>query len=249
MFAKKNIARALLAFLTAALVTSVAQAGVSRDELIAAGMNPALADFANNVSASEGNWSTISTKNCVGAFQFCPGTLERYTNLSRAEFAANPQAQVTAWKKYLADEWGKAQSNNLTSLIGQEVCYNGKCATVTASSILKACQFGCGKGGKLDYLAKGGDCNDRKAKDGFMTSVCSYLISGTGIDVADITNMTEEDLANLGITDDPNGGSDGQGGSTKASEIPAAFLMPIEPMSGERAQPMMPGELKALGKG
>ena len=246
MIAKKG---KLLSIVIAALVafSGIALAGVDRAGLIAAGMNPSLANFATNVSSSEGNWSTVNQFKCVGAFQFCPGTLERYYSGTRSEFAKSPSAQVTAWKKYLADEWGKAERNGLTSMIGQEVCYNGKCAKVTASSILKACQFGCGKGGKLDHVVSGGSCDSRGAKDGNMYSVCNYLISGSGLDVADITNMTEEDLANLGVTDDPNGTGSGEGGSSEGSEIPAAFLMPIAPMSGEKAQPMMPGELTKLG--
>lgn len=241
MIAKKAI-RSFLAVTALLVVAGAALAGVDRDALVSAGMNPSLAHFASNVSSSEGNWSTINQYNCVGAFQFCPGTLERYYSGTRSDFAKDPGAQVTAWKKYLSDEWGKAESNGLTSMIGKQVCYNGKCATVTASSILKACQFGCGKGGKLDYIVSGGGCNDRGAKDGNLYSVCNYLISGSGMDVADITNMSEEDLANLGITDDPEGT-----GSSEGSEIPSAFLMPIAPESGEKAQPMMPGELSNLG--
>lgn len=246
MIAKKGL-RAIFVAAAMLFVTGIALAGVNREGLISAGMNPSLANFASNVSSSEGNWSTINQFNCVGAFQFCPGTLERYYSGTRSQFANDPGAQVSAWKRYLADEWGKAERNGLTSMIGKQVCYKGKCATVTASSILKACQFGCGAGGKLAHVVAGGDCDSRGAKDGNLYSVCNYLISGSGLDVADITNMTEEDLANLGITDDPNGTGEGEDGSSEGSEIPAAFLMPIAPMSGEKAQPMMPGELTKLG--
>lgn len=246
MFAKNIRKRFFLALATVIAISSAPIAGVGPQGLIDAGMPPGLVDFATNVSSSEGNWGTFNQFNCVGAFQFCPGTLERYYSGSRSDFAKDPEGQVRAWKRYLGDEWGKAQRNGLTSMIGKQVCYKGKCATVTASSILKACQFGCGKGGKLDYVVNGGGCDERGAKDGNQFSVCNYLISGSGMDVADITNMTEEDLAALGVTDDPN--SEGEeGGEGAGSEIPAAFLMPLAPMSGEPAQPMMPGELEKLG--
>jgi hypothetical protein len=234
--------------LLGAIGVGTAMAGVSPSDLIGNGMPSNLVDFATSVSASEGNWGTFNQFNCVGAFQFCPGTLERYYDGSRADFAADKQGQVNAWLRYQADEWKKAQNNGLTSMIGQQVCYNGKCATITASSILKACQFGCGAGGKLDHVAKGGACDDRKAKDGNLFSVCNYLISGAGKDVAGITGMTEEDLAALAAYDDPNGGSAGDAGNGEGSEIPASFLMPIAPFSGEPQQPLLPGELKSLAR-
>lgn len=46
-----------------------------------------------------------------------------------------------------------AQKNGLTSLVGQQVCSGGQCATIDQSAILMACQFGCGSKGKLANYA------------------------------------------------------------------------------------------------
>ena len=47
-------------------------------------------------------------------------------------------------------------------------------------AILMACQFGCGKLGKLANYAASGNCDARNVKDGNGVSVCSYLVRGVG---------------------------------------------------------------------
>lgn len=189
--------------LVLALASSLAYAGETAVSLMGAGMPASCAEYAANVTKSEGSFNSVSPLvngvRCYGAFQFCSGkgqagggTFGAYYGGSPSEFLNDPSAQVTAWVKYQNDEWSKAQGNGLTSAIGQQVCYAGQCAVVTQSSILKACQFGCGKGGKLDNLVKSGmDCNAAGTKDGNGTSVCKYLISGAGYDVSCITNSND----------------------------------------------------------
>lgn len=186
--------RLLLAVVASSTLSTSASAAVSVNDMINYGMPAGMADYAASVSRSEGNWGSVNPHGCVGAFQFCPGTLERYYSGSRSSFIANPAAQVNAWVNYQQDEWGKATRNGMTAMIGQEICYNGRCATITASSILKACQFGCGTGGKLHNLYQSGNCDARNVKDGNLVSVCEYLIRGSGYNVEDITNMAEADL-------------------------------------------------------
>src|SRR5579863_2071314 len=149
-----------------ALSATLCFAGESAANLTAAGMPANCANFAAKVSGSEGNFGTTNQFGCLGAFQFCPGTFQRYYNGSAQSFLANPQAQVTAWSQYEQNSWSQAQNNGLTSLVGQQVCSGGRCATIDQSSILMACQFGCGKGGKLANYAANGDCNARNVKDG-----------------------------------------------------------------------------------
>lgn len=179
------------------LVASLAFAGESAISLLNAGMPAGCAAYASNVSQSEGNFSSVSPvvngTRCYGAFQFCDsGTLQAYWDGSREDFLNTPSAQVSAWQQYERSQWYAAEKNGMTSLIGQQVCYQGTCATVSQSSILKACQFGCGTGGKLDNLAKSGlDCNAAGTRDGAGTSVCSYLISGAGYNVGCITNSND----------------------------------------------------------
>jgi len=169
------------------LSAATAFAGESAASLTAAGIPSNCADFAAKVSSSEGNFGTTNQFGCLGAFQFCPGTFERYYNGSAQSFLNNPAAQVAAWTRYEQNEWSKAQNNGMTSLIGQQVCYGGRCATIDQSSILMACQFGCGPRGKLANYAAGGDCNARNVKDGNGVSVCSYLIRGAGYDASCFT--------------------------------------------------------------
>ncbi|AYG64390.1 acyltransferase [Rhizobium jaguaris] len=178
-------------------VATLTFAGESAVSLLAAGMPAECAEYASNVSQSEGNFASISPvvngTRCYGAFQFCDsGTLQAYWDGSREDFLNSPSAQVAAWQRYERSQWYAAQKNGLTSLIGQQVCYQGTCANISQSSILKACQFGCGSGGKLSNLAKSGlDCNAAGTRDGAGTSVCSYLISGAGYNVGCITNSND----------------------------------------------------------
>ncbi|OLP55785.1 acyltransferase [Rhizobium rhizosphaerae] len=179
------------------LVASLALAGESAVSLIAAGMPADCAEYAANVTSSEGSFRSVSPVvngvRCYGAFQFCDsGTLQHYWLGTKEGFLADPSAQVAAWRQYQQDEWSKVNRLGMTSLIGQQVCYKGTCAVISQSSILKACQFGCGKGGKLYNLMQSAlDCSAAGTRDGAGTSVCSYLISGAGYSVACITGSND----------------------------------------------------------
>lgn len=176
-------------FLSLSAVASPAHAQVAPSDLIAAGMPPDLVGFASAVSASEGGWTSVNQYNCAGAFQFCPATRRRYYEGSINDFLASPSAQVSAYRRYMADEWRLATSNGFDDLVGQNVCYNGQCATITQSSIIKGCQFGCAYGGALGRYYRTGDCS--QALDGNDVSVCTYLIRGSGYDVSAITGTVD----------------------------------------------------------
>lgn len=179
------------------LTGSLALAGESAVSLITAGMPANCAEYAENVSKSEGNFNSTSPVvngvTCYGAFQFCnSGTLQRYYNGSPQQFLNSPQSQVNAWLQYQKSEWNTARRLGLDSAVGKEICYRGTCAQISQSSILKACQFGCGKGGKLyNLVASGLDCSAPKTSDGAGTSVCHYLISGAGYEVSCITGVND----------------------------------------------------------
>lgn len=164
-----------------------ALAGESASTLSDAGIPENCAAFAAKVSGSEGSFGTVNQYGCLGAFQFCPGTFERYYNGSAQSFLNSRTAQVAAWTKYEQDSWSQAQRNGMTSLIGQQVCHAGRCATIDQSAILMACQFGCGARGKLANYMTGGDCNARSVKDGNGVSVCTYLLRGAGYDASCFT--------------------------------------------------------------
>ncbi|MGN6097933.1 MAG: acyltransferase [Bosea sp. (in: a-proteobacteria)] len=185
MMAGSRIRRVLFhGGLLLSLSATLALGGESAASLVAAGMPSSCGPFAAKVSASEGNFSSVNQAGCLGAFQFCPGTFERYYHGSAENFLRDPQAQVAAWSKYTRDSWSQAERNGLTSLIGQQVCHGGRCATIDQSAILFACQFGCGRGGKLANYAASGDCSARNVKDGNLVSVCSYMIKGAGYDAS-----------------------------------------------------------------
>lgn len=184
--------------LALAFVASFAFAGESAVSMLNAGMPADCAEYASNVSSSEGNFGSISPVvngvTCYGAFQFCnSGTLQSYWDGSANDFLSSPSSQVSAWLKLQKREWASAQRLGMSNLVGQQVCYNGTCATITQSSILKACQFGCqGKSSKLyKLMASGLDCNAPGTKDGAGTSVCKYLVSGAGFNVSCITNSND----------------------------------------------------------
>lgn len=184
--------------LSLAFVAMTAFAGESAVAMINAGMAAECAEYASNVSSSEGNFGSTSPvvngTTCYGAFQFCDsGTLQAYWSGSPSEFLASPSAQINAWVKLQKNEWASAQRLGMSSLIGQQVCYRGTCATITQSSVLKACQFGCqGTRSKLYQLMKSGlDCNAPGTTDGAGTSVCKYLVSGAGYNVGCITDSND----------------------------------------------------------
>lgn len=169
------------------LSATLAFAGETAASLTAAGIPANCANFAAKVSGSEGKFGTTNQYGCLGAFQFCPGTFERYYSGSAQSFLNDPQSQTAAWTRYEQNSWAEAQRNGLTSLIGQQVCSGSHCATVDQSAILMACQFGCAKGGKLANYVAGGDCNARNVKDGNGVSVCTYLVRGSGYDASCFT--------------------------------------------------------------
>lgn len=201
-----------------------AMAGVSAQEMIQYGMPASMADYAAAVSKSEGNWNSVNSGDCLGAFQFCPETLDVFYQGTPESFLANPAAQVDAWIAYQRNEWRKAQNNGIDALIGQEVCYNGRCGVITASAILKACQFGCGTNGRLHRYFQHGDCDAANVKDGNEVSVCEFMLRATGLNVEAITDMTESDLA--GNTWADAGGGSGEGGIDL--QIFPTVLMPWE---------------------
>ncbi|SEF01298.1 hypothetical protein SAMN05519104_7741 [Rhizobiales bacterium GAS188] len=240
---------------------AVAQAGESAASLIAAGMPASCADFAANVSGSEGNFTstspTVNGVTCYGAFQFCSapgssvgGTYSQYNpGMTPAQFLADPSAQVSAWQSYETHEWNRASANGLTTGIGQTLCYQGQCAVLTQSSILKACQFGCDSAsqGALAHLVSSGmNCDAPGTRDGAGTSVCKYLISGANQDVSCITNSSDTNSAAacpVGTVPNPNyvdpyaisagsssaaalGGSAAPGATTAGSEASASVVVP-----------------------
>ncbi|WP_208598561.1 hypothetical protein [Acetobacter malorum] len=166
-----------------------AYAGVSGADMQQAGMSADLVQYAQAVSANEGSWSTESSKGCLGAFQFCPGTFEEYYSGTKDQFLHDPQGQVNAYKRYVSDSWRRAQRNGLTSAIGKSVCWQNACTTITESSVLMACQFGCGSDGKLAHFVKNGySCTGAfNTADGYGTSVCKYLLTGANYNVSAIT--------------------------------------------------------------
>lgn len=187
-----TLRRAAMACVAAAAFVSaggVAKANVSQSEMVAAGMPSGLAAFAAAVSSSEGNWTSVNQIGCAGAFQFCPTTRRRYYPGSVESFLASPSTQVSVYRRYMSDEWNLARSNNFVSLIGQQVCFEGQCRTITASSIIYGCQFGCGIRGALGRYFRTGDCD--QARDGNGVSVCRYLIRGAGYDVSGVTGEVD----------------------------------------------------------
>ncbi|SEF13332.1 hypothetical protein SAMN05444161_8914 [Rhizobiales bacterium GAS191] len=243
------------------LFVGIAQAGENASSLIAAGMPASCADYAANVSASEGNFAstspTVNGVTCYGAFQFCsaPGsdvgsTFSQYNpGMTPAQFLADPSAQVSAWQRYEGDQWAQASANGLTSPIGQTLCYQGQCAVLTQSSILKACQFGCGSStkGALAHLVNSGmNCDAPGTRDGAGTSGCKYLITGANQDVSCITNSNDTNstaACPAGTVPNPNyvdpyatsagssnaavlGGSAAPGATTAGSEASAPVVVP-----------------------
>jgi hypothetical protein len=197
-----------------------AEARESAEELIKAGLDKACAGYASIVTASEGNFGSVSPNDCLGAFQFCPGTFELYFHGTPQQFLADPHAQVVAFTAYEQTQWKLAQKNKLTDLIGETVKFDGKSATIDASAILMACQFGCGKppGRLASYLADHNrDCNSQKVKDGNGTSVCTYLIRGAGQNVSCFTGGPVVGGGPAGSGGGSSGSDGGHSGSTGGS--------------------------------
>jgi len=182
-------------------------AGQSAQSLIDAGLPAQCADYAAKVSSSEGSFSSVNQFGCGGAFQFCPGTFERYYSGSRQSFLSDPAAQVAAFTKYEKDQYALAQKNGLTSLVGKQVCFDGSCSQISDSSILFACQFGCGANGKLANYVASGNCNAANVKDGNGLSVCAYLQRGAGYDASCFTGNSSGTNNNGGGTNCPGSGS------------------------------------------
>ena len=259
----RTLSKNIISLVASALIVSstgvFCWAGQSAQSITDAGMPAECSKYAAKVSKSEGNWDSLNKFGCVGAFQFCPGTFETYYKGSKSDFIKDPSAQVSAWTKYQQDEWKKAQRNGITSLVGQEVCHGGRCAKIDQSAILMACQFGCGKGGKIYNYAQGKDCDARNVKDGNLKSVCDYLINGAGYDVSCFTgqkradaNCNPNDLGNPNlpgavVADNSGGNSQPSGSDTLASASPADLSSPAEhPPTRDMASIILPVGAAAL---
>ncbi|TAZ83484.1 acyltransferase [Rhizobium ruizarguesonis] len=184
----KILARTLITGLALLGFVGSSSAGENAAALIKAGLEELCAQFGAQVSASEGNFKSRSKYNCLGAFQFCPGTFELYYDGSAENFLNTPEHQIISWRKYERTQWGLATKYNLVSLVGSQVCFDNKCGTIDASAILMACQFGCGSKGKLANYLRGRDCNARNVKDGNLVSVCRYLLRGMIFEVSCFTS-------------------------------------------------------------
>jgi hypothetical protein len=166
---------------------SFASAGESLGSLISAGLDKLCAGFGVIVSASEGNFGSRNPFGCLGAFQFCPATFVQFFAGTAEEFLNNPSAQTAAWTNYEKTQWELAKKGGLTKLGGQALTFAGKSIIIDQSAILMACQFGCGKLGKLANYAASANCDARNVKDGNGVSVCSYLVRGVGKEVSCFT--------------------------------------------------------------
>lgn len=189
---------------------SLVFAGESAESLIAAGLPPELAPYAAAVSSAEGNFESVNQAGCLGAFQFCPRTFKMYYNGTPEQFLNDPEGQVQAFLRYENDQFNTAQKNGFNEAIGQQVCTTSGCTTITQSSILFACQFGCGSQGKLgNFIANGYQCIPGKGSptnDGNGVCVATYLARGAGYDVSTISNAPS-DAASAGTSPPPNSGS------------------------------------------
>ncbi len=232
----KTTSCAAAALIFIALAFSLpAIAGESAQSLTSAGMPSQCADFGAKVSASEGNFGTTNQFGCLGAFQFCPGTFEQYYSGSAQSFLNSPSSQVSGWTQYEQNEWAKAQNSGLTSLVGQQVCTGGSCFTVTNSSILMACQFGCGSKGKLaNFEANGNQCiqgnNPNKpnggsspTNDGNGVCAATYLKKGTGYNVSCFTNGTPDKQGNINCPSPTNA----SGGLTVSNSTSGGGASPL----------------------
>lgn len=183
------VSAAIILWLAVLLSAGIVVAGESADALIAAGLPLECSPFGAKVSASEGNFNTISDRGYFGAFQFGAATLAEYYNNSADRFLMDPAGQVAAWSHFQRDQWRLVVRNHLDRLIGQQVCYKSvankpRCAIIHRSAIVMACQFGCGAFGKLANYSRHQNCDAPEAKDGNGTSVCDYLLRGAGYDVS-----------------------------------------------------------------
>jgi lysozyme len=186
----RRTAFALIACFYFAAVPSSA-AGVSIKDLVEAGLDQSCAPFGAIVARAEGNsFSAVNQFGCAGAFQFCPPILAQYFRGTTNQFLASPRDQVNTWTRYLMAEWELAKKNGLTTLIGQLLSFDGRTITIDESAILRACQLGCGKYGKLSNYVRDRDCDAPSVKDGFGVSVCRLLVQGAGQVVSCFTGQT-----------------------------------------------------------
>jgi hypothetical protein len=180
-----------LTFLTSVLVfdySLCSEAGESATALIRAGLDPSCAHFGAMVSAQEGNFSSMSRFGCAGAFQFCPGILDRSFNGTREAFINDQSAQITIWSLYMRKQWELAKETGITSLSGTVLNFLDKTKVIDDSAILMACHnFGCGKLSKVLNYVRDRDCNAADVKDLYGVSVCASLLRGAGEDVSCFT--------------------------------------------------------------
>jgi hypothetical protein len=142
---------------------------------------------------------------------------------STSQFLNNPNLQTQVFNDYTTMNTNTINRLGLNQYIGQTLP-NG--TTVTQSSLLFGCQFGCGKVQK--YFSSGGQCN-AASSDGNGVCVSQYLSLGSGYDVngSGSTGSCGGGGSNSSNQNSQNNQNGQGGGSTDMTSQACEKTMPI----------------------
>ena len=149
---------------------------VDADELERYGVPRSLLDWAEH--SVRGDWDSVGAYGEIGAFGFGWPMVAGF-RVSVAELLKKPRSQVRIWLARERRVWNSVQRLGLTAVEGRELCVAGRCARISASSLLAVCSDGCERPeSPLRLWRRTERC---------LASVCTMMISAAGIDVSEIT--------------------------------------------------------------
>lgn len=220
-----------------AVATSVAlsSSGFAQD----AGGQCTQTDFQKAVAAREssGRPGLVNSAGYMGLYQFGAPALQdlgyaapgsRNGNIiwtgkgginSTSQFLNDPNLQTMVFNDYTVMNQNTINRIGLNQYVGQTLP-NG--TTVTQSSLLFGCQFGCGK--VANYFKSGGVCNSASS-DGNGVCVSEYLSLGSGYDVNG--SGTSGSCGGGANQNNQNNKDDQNGGSTEMTSQACEKTMPI----------------------
>lgn len=168
----------ILAWLVAGglLMQSGGSFAVDAGELEKHGVPESLLAWAGH--SVRGDWDSVGAYGEIGAFGFGWPMVAGF-RVSLGELLKKPRSQVRIWLASERRAWESVQRLGLAAVEGRKLCEAGRCARISASSLLAACRDGCDSPeSPLRLWRRTGRC---------FGSVCAVMIGAAGIDVTEIT--------------------------------------------------------------